>query len=413
MRIAGRRLALWLAVLMLESVCSATSAAETPRAPIVESGWARPTSEGMTMGAGYLTIRNPGPAVHLVAARSALATRVEVHESRLEGGMARMRAVPDLLVGAGQTLRFEPGGLHLMLIGLTTSLRAGAHVPLVLRFEPGGEVAADLVVGDAPPAAHESAPRRIVTLAPNLTELVYAAGAGDRLVGTLDTSDYPAEARRIPRIGDVDKLDAERLLALRPDLVLVWGDGSPLPQRELLARLKLPTLSLEQHRLADVAATLEQLGRLFGTESVAMPAAEAFRARVAALEARYARAARLKVFYQVWSRPLYTLGGRHVADEMLHLCGADNVFAAQATSAFIVDEEAVYARDPDVLVLAGTRAESAEWLARWRTRAPLRAVQRGAVVVLDPDLVNRMGPRLAEGARTLCEQLETFRVPRG
>ena len=257
-----------------------------------------------------------------------------------------------------------------------------------------------------PPAA----PQRIVTLAPHLTELVYAAGAGPRIVGTLDTSDYPAEARRIERVGDSQHLDAERLVALKPDLVLLWGDGQPAAQRALIERLHLPTLSLEEHTLDDVARDVERLGQVLGTREVARVEAERLRRGFADLRARYGGARRLRAFWQVWSAPLFTLGGRHVATEMLGVCGADNVFADQTQSAVTVDEEAVLARRPDVLVLSASRAETADWLARWRQRVPPAALSKGAVVVLNPDQVTRMGPRLLEGTLQLCERLEALRA---
>jgi iron complex transport system substrate-binding protein len=273
-----------------------------------------------------------------------------------------------------------------------------------------GRAVAGLVALLAAAAALAAPPQRIVTLTPHLTELVFAAGAGDRLVGTIDMSDYPAAAKHVPRIGDVDRLDPERLLAARPDLVLVWSDGQPADQRALLARLGLPVLNIEEHSLADVPATLERLGRVLGTEAIATPAARGLTARIEALRTRYSGARKLRVFYQVWSTPLYTLGGRHIATEMLRLCGADNVFADQTTSAFVVDEEAVYARDPDVVALAGTTAENAEWLKRWQGRAPLRAVSGGNVITLDPDFVNRMGPRIVDGTQQLCERLAARRA---
>jgi iron complex transport system substrate-binding protein len=256
-----------------------------------------------------------------------------------------------------------------------------------------------------PSAAAEIGPRRVVTLAPHLTELVYAAGGGERLVGTVDTSDYPDAARRITRIGDVTRLDAERLLALRPDLVIAWSDGTPSEQLALLRRLGLRTLPMQQNALADVPATLEQLGRLFGTEGVARAAAARFRDELARLRARYAGAQRLAVFYQVWDAPLYTLGGTQVVTEMLAVCGATNVFAEQRQSALPIDVEAVYGRRPDVIVLAGTARETADWRAKWAERPPLRA----QFVALDPDLVNRMGPRVVEGTATLCGRLDAVR----
>jgi iron complex transport system substrate-binding protein len=395
--------------LLLLALGAATAAV---RPVEIGSGWARPTAPGTTVGAGYLEIRNLGAvADRLVGASSPRATRVEMHESHLEGGIARMRAVAGLALPAGASLRFEPGALHLMLVGLTAPLVAGQRLPIVLRFERAGAVATTLEVREpaAPPAA-TPVPQRIVTLAPNLTELVYAAGAGERLVGTLDSSDYPPAARLVPRVGDVDRLDAERLVALRPDLVLLWGDGSPTAQRELVSRLGLRAVSLEQHVLDDVPASLERLGVLLGTEPVAQAAAAALRREVESLRQRYQGERRLRVFYQVWSMPLYTLGGRHVASEMLRVCGAENAFADQPVSAFVVDEEAVYARDPDVVALAGTAAEAAEWLNRWRTRAPLRAVTSGNVITLDPDLVNRMGPRIGLGTATLCARLAERRA---
>ena len=380
----------------------------------VAHGWARPTPPGVSVGAGYLEIDGGASADRLLGASSPRAARVEFHESTVEAGIARMRELTAVPVAAGGRVAFAPGGLHLMLLGLVAPLVAGDRVPLMLNFEHAGARAMVLGVGEDARAAAAATPRRtpqrVVTLAPHLTELVYAAGGGARLVGTLDTSDYPPEARTVARIGDVTHLDAERLLALKPDLVIIWGDGSPADQHALLKRLGLPVLSLEQHRLADVADTIDELGRVFGTESVAVPAAASLRAELAGLAARYQNLRRLRVFYEVWSTPLYTLGGRHVASEMLKVCGGENVFAEQAQNAFMVDEESVYARDPDALALAGTPGEAAEWRARWGARAPLRAVKAGAVFALDPDLTNRMGPRIGAGTAQLCERLAQVRA---
>lgn len=405
------RCAAWLAGLLVFA-CLAPASRAGDATIVVESGWARPTPPGVPVGGGYLVIRNAGgTADRLLAVSSPLAEQVEVHESRVEGGIARMRPVGTLSIEKGTSVAFAPGGLHLMLMGLRSPLVAGATVPLVLRFEHAGVVPASLLVGNAAPApAARPVPMRIVTLAPNLTELVYAAGGGDRLVGTVDTSDYPTAARKVPRVGDVTRLDSERLVALRPDLVLVWGDGSPVEHKALLKRLGLPFISLEQHALADVPAAIEQLGVRFGTQAVANAAGASLRAELAGLERRYRSSRRLKVFYQVWGTPIYTLGGRHVATEMLRTCGADNVFADQTTSAFVVDPEAVLGRDPDVLVLAGTAAENADWLQHWKSHAPMRAVTSGQVVTLEPDLVNRMGPRIGAGTALLCTRLEERRV---
>jgi iron complex transport system substrate-binding protein len=276
-------------------------------------------------------------------------------------------------------------------------LRSGV-VAVVLSLTSAG--------GGAMAEAAEAFPTRVVTIAPHLTELVYAAGAGDRLVGTIDTSDYPEAARRIPRIGDVTRLDAERLLALRPDLVIAWSDGTPAEQLALLRRLGLRTLRMQQNALADVPDAIVELGRQFGTEAVANASAAQLRRELDGLRARYAGAPPLTVFYQVWDAPLYTLGGTQVVSEMLAVCGARNVFADQRHSAMPIDVEAVYARRPDVVVLAGSAAETVAWRAKWAERPPLRA----AFVALDPDLVNRMGPRIVAGTAKLCAELDTVRA---
>ena len=400
------RLAPFAALLALAALPASAAGALS-----IKGAWARPTPPGIEVGAGYFEIDNGGAADRLLRASSPRARRVEFHESRTEGGIARMRELATVAVPAATRVAFAPGGLHLMLVGLGAPLLAGDHVPVTLVFEHAGPREVVLGVAEAAAAgANSPPPRRIVTLAPHLTELVYAAGAGDRLVGTLNTSDYPAAARAVPRIGDVTHIDAERLLALKPDLVLIWGDGSPADQHALLKRLGLPTLSLEQHRLADVADTLESLGRVFGTEAIANAAAASLRSELATLAQRYQHERKLRVFYQVWSTPLYTLGGRHVASEMLNLCGAENVFKDQDQSGFMVDQESVYARDPDALALAGTPAETKAWRARWGGQTPLRAVAAGAVFTLDPDLVNRMGPRIGAGTAALCERLAEVRA---
>ena len=391
-----------LGALLVLLACTALTAPPRIR---IERPWSRATPPGVSVAVGYFELVNDGADDVLLRAHSPRATQVEFHESRNDAGIERMREVTTVPLGAGARVHFAPGGLHLMLLGLTQPLRAGEHVALRLEFAHSAPIDTALVV--EPSGA--PLPQRIVTLAPHLTELVFAAGAGERLVGTLDTSDYPAAARQVPRIGDVSQIDAERLLALKPDLVLVWGDGSPVAQRELLARLNIPTLSLEQHVLADVPATIEQLGRVFGTEAAANQAAMALRDELSALAARYRDARRLRVFYQVWGTPIYTLGGHHIATEMLRVCGAENLFADQPLGGFMVTEEAVYARDPDAIALAGTAAEARAWRARWGSRAPLRAITSGAVFVLDPDLVNRMGPRIGAGTAALCDALDAVR----
>ncbi len=253
--------------------------------------------------------------------------------------------------------------------------------------------------------------RRIVTLAPHLTELVFAAGAGAFLVGTVEHSDYPPPARRLPRVGGAGGLDLEALVALRPDLVAVWPPGLPPGQEARLESLGVALFRSEPRDFEDIARDLEALGRLAGTPAPARAAAEKLRARVAALRRQHAGRRPLRVFYQLWDRPLMTVGGGQFISRVLELCGAENVFADLAAPAPVVEREAVLAARPEVILAAAAPERWAGWRARWRRWPALPAVRNGHLYRVAPDLLQRPGPRLVDGAEAVCRRLA--RVRRG
>jgi iron complex transport system substrate-binding protein len=254
---------------------------------------------------------------------------------------------------------------------------------------------------------------RIVSLSPHITELLFAAGAGARIVGVDDQSDFPPAVAGIARVGEASALDVEGLLKLKPTLIVLWDSGTPPRRKEELKRLKLSLYVTEQRHLDDIATTLLDFGRLAGTQAVAAAAAERYRSDLAQLRSEYSGRSRLRVFYQVWDRPLYTLSGTHVFTEVLSLCGADNVFAELSTLAPAIDREAVLARDPDVILVGATGAEGARQSAAWSHFGNLRAVRNHHVYTVDPSLTGRMSPRILQGAREVCEVLDAARaVPR-
>ncbi len=165
----------------------------------------------------------------------------------------------------------------------------------------------------------------------------------------------------------------------------------------------------DQHRLDDIASTLLEFGRLAGTETAAADAARRYQTELAQLRSQYAARPRLKVFYQVWDRPLYTLSGAHVVSEVLSLCGGDNVFAELSTLAPAIDKEAVLARDPDVILIAATGTEGARQIAEWGRFGDLRAVRNHRVLTVDPSLLGRMAPRILQGVREVCGLLDAAR----
>jgi len=259
------------------------------------------------------------------------------------------------------------------------------------------------------PAPAQSA-LRIVSLSPHITELLFAAGAGGRIVGVDDASDYPPAARQILRLGEVTALDMEGLLRLAPSLIIVWETGTPPRVRAELERLHLQVLVTEQRKLDEIGQVLIEFGRLAGTSPVADEAARRYRADLALLRARYAGRARLKVFYQVWDRPLYTLSGEHVVSEMVSLCGGGNIFADLTPLAPIVDREAVLARDPDVILIGAAGPDGSAQAADWNRFPNLRAVRNQHVFVVDPSLMGRMAPRILDGVREVCSAVEKARA---
>jgi len=251
---------------------------------------------------------------------------------------------------------------------------------------------------------------RIVSLAPHLTELLYAAGGGARLVGAVEFSDFPPEAAALPRVGSDARIDIEAVLALRPDLVVAWPNAGSLRTVERLGELGLPVFRSEPRELDDVARTLQRLGRLAGNETQAERAAAAFRARAAALEKRYGGQRKVRVFYQIWDRPLLTVNGDHIISKVIGLCGGENVFAALPLLVPEVDREAVLRANPAAIVASGSNDAQPHWLEMWRQFPGLAAAARGQLYAIPADLIQRQTPRILEGAERLCGMLEAARA---
>lgn len=249
---------------------------------------------------------------------------------------------------------------------------------------------------------------RIVSLAPSLTELAFAAGAGDALVATVEYSDYPEAARSLPRVGDAWRVDVERVLALRPDLVLAWASGTPRETVEKLESLDLKVVSIATYRLADVPAALRQVGRMAGTPAMAEEAATRFETSIRDLGQAHRDSPELSVFVQIDDEPLYTVNGRHVISEVVELCGGRNVLADLPQLAPPVSLEAVLALDPQVIL--GTDDTIADPYALWRRWPHLAAVRAGTIYTLSSDTLTRPTPRLAEGARAVCAALDDARA---
>ena len=252
--------------------------------------------------------------------------------------------------------------------------------------------------------------QRVVSLAPHVTELLFAAGGGSHVVGVVAYSDFPEAAKKVPQIGSNRELDLERIIALKPDLFVVWRHGSSERQIEMVRKLGVPLFHSEPRKLEDISASLLKLGQLMGTEDAARPAAEALRGQLASLRSKYANRAPVRSFYQVWDKPLYTLNGEHIVTDALRLCGGENVFARLPVTAPVVSVEGVLQENPEAIF--ATAEKNYGGVSMWKPYATLTAVRNDNLFTIDGNLLNRAGPRMIAGAAMLCEKLELARSHR-
>ena len=250
---------------------------------------------------------------------------------------------------------------------------------------------------------------RIVALAPHIVENAFSAGAGDKLVGAVTYSDFPAAARNIPRVGSYQAWSLEAIVASEPDLVLIWGSGNGLETVAALERLGIPVYVSELRALTDIPASIRAIGQLAGTSAVSEREAARLEREFTALRQRYGARRQMSVFYQIWNEPLQTINGEHLISSVIGLCGGHNAFADASSLAPRVSLESVLVRDPEVILASGMGEARPDWLDDWRAYPGLRAVRSNALFFIHPDLIQRPTARILLGARALCEQLDAAR----
>jgi iron complex transport system substrate-binding protein len=251
--------------------------------------------------------------------------------------------------------------------------------------------------------------KRIISLAPHTTELLFAAGAGKNILGVSSFSDFPPEASRITSVGSSTQLDIERIVSLRPDLVVAWKSGNSARQIARLRQLGITVFESEPQTLDQIASSIERLAALTGTEEAASAAAALFRQQLNSLRTQYQQRSSVSVFYQVWSKPLMTLNGSHLVSQVLHMCGGKNSFAQLPQIAPTITTESVVRANPEVIFVSD---ESTDTIKRWLQFVNLTAVKRNNIFKINSTLMNRAGPRILSGAKQLCENLEQARLHR-
>ncbi|HNS91997.1 cobalamin-binding protein [Thauera sp.] len=293
-------------------------------------------------------------------------------------------------------------------------LSTAARVTATLVLASSGTALAQIeLTDDAGKVVRLQRPaQRIVSLAPHVTELLFAAGAGEHVVGVVAYSDYPPAARELPQVGSYTQVDLEAVARLRPDLVVGWRSGNRGQHLERLQALGIPIWINEPRSLDDVARSLESLGALAGSSTVANANASAFRQRHAELRARYSEQAPVRTFYQIWNRPLMTINDEHLIADVIRLCGGQNVFGTLPQLAPTIGVEGVLAANPEAIVASGMGEARPEWLDEWKRWPALAATAADNLFFVPPDLLQRHTPRILDGAQQLCTHLETARSRR-
>lgn len=251
---------------------------------------------------------------------------------------------------------------------------------------------------------------RVISIAPSVTELLFAAGGGSHVVGAVNYSDYPEAAKRIPRIGSNREIDMELLISLKPDLIVAWRHNSSERQIEMIRQLGIPVFQSDPQKLDEIPDSVLRLGQLMGTDAVARPVAAQLREQLASLRKQYANRSPVRTFYQVWDKPLYTLSGKHILTDAMHLCGGVNIFDKLSVTAPIVTLESVLQENPEVII--ATAEKNYGGVDLWKPYGTLTAVRNKNLFMLDGHLLNRAGPRMIQGTASMCEVLEQARQHR-
>ena len=250
--------------------------------------------------------------------------------------------------------------------------------------------------------------KRIISLSPHATELLYKAGATNQILATVSYSDYPEAAKSLPRIGSYKKIDLESVIKLKPDLIVAWKSSGSLDQVNELERLGYKIYFSEPKDFKGIADNLNKFGRILGTENIATERANSFLNELNTLKLTYKNLKPVSVFYQVWNNPLMTINKDHLITNVIELCGGRNVFGDLFARAPRVNIESVILKDPQTIII-GMSENREGWVKEWHKWDVLRAVKEKHVYTVNADYIVRQGPRVLKGAKKVCEILESVR----
>ncbi|MGB1403877.1 MAG: cobalamin-binding protein [Porticoccaceae bacterium] len=252
--------------------------------------------------------------------------------------------------------------------------------------------------------------QRIISLAPNITEVLFHIGAGEQIVGADEYSNYPEAAKQIQRVNNHAAANYELILSLKPDLVIAWQSGNGDKIIDPLRKLGFPVFVVETREIDQIPALFHRFGQLSGHETIAQQRIDNFTQRLHSLRNAQADKTVVRTFYQIWHEPLITLNGQHMVSDIIRLCGGVNVFADAVPLVPYINIESIVAADPEVIIAGGSEQDQPDWLGRWQQWAGISAVQNQHIYLIPADLMQRHSIRILDGAEMMCDYLDRARV---
>ncbi len=251
--------------------------------------------------------------------------------------------------------------------------------------------------------------KRIIALSPHAVELLYAIGAGDRIVGTVEYADYPKEALSIPRIGNYVGIKIEKVLALKPDLIVIWKNGNKTTDLNKLKSLGLTIHNSQSNNIIDITKDLQTLGELTGLQDNAKKIIEKMKSRYEKIVTRYSNKSEVNVFYQVWHEPLMSVGANGWIESLIKNCGGKNIFDQSDTPYPQVSLESVLAKNPEVIIIPHHSGNVGAKTEIWEKWPEITAIKNNQYFILDGDLLHRYTPRALDGLELLCNRIDRAR----
>lgn len=259
-------------------------------------------------------------------------------------------------------------------------------------------------------AVKNSTSPRVISLAPHITETLYSAGAGHLLVGVVEYSNYPEAAKALPLVGNHQAVNIEKIIHLKPDFIYAWQSSMRQQDVQRFTKLGYEVIYSHSNDLNAIAKEIRQIGRTLQTQVTAEKTADKIESELAKIKAKYSQKSTVKVFYQIWNKPLMTINGEQFISQGLDYCGAENIFSEMPLLAAEVNLESLFKHNPDVIILGGEGATQDAWLKRWQAYPQLKAVANNQIMTLNADLYQRPTERFVMNLDALCQKIDKARA---